>query len=76
MPYFVFRVHPFPVRRLELLERVAGFREASARTKALRATPDLQSGSTVRMVFAQSELEAEDLLNQLRDPAPGAVGDE
>lgn len=76
MPYYVYRVHAFPVRRLDLAERHDGFRDASARTKALRAAPDLPAGCTVRMVFAGSELEAEDLLNQVRAAAPGVVGDE
>ena len=76
MPYFIYRISEQPIRRLELLEREDAFRTASARTKALRAAPDLPAGCTVRMVFAQSELEAEDLLNQVRVATPGAVGDE
>jgi len=76
MPYFIYRISSQPIRRLELLEREEAFRAASARTKALRAAPDLPAGCTVRMVFAQSELEAEDLLNQVRVAAPGVVGDE
>jgi hypothetical protein len=76
MPYYIYRVQERPIRRLELVEREEAFRTASARTKALRAAPDLPAGCTVRMVFAQSELEAEDLLNQVRAAAPGVVGDE
>lgn len=76
MPYYIYRIAEQPIRRLELLEREDAFRTASARTKALRAAPDHPPGCTVRMVFAQSELEAEDLLNQVRVATPGAVGDE
>ncbi|MBK9117449.1 MAG: hypothetical protein IPM22_18010 [Betaproteobacteria bacterium] len=76
MPYFIYRVHAFPVLRLELVGRDDVFRTASARTKELRASPDLPQGCTVRMVFAGNELEAEDLLNQKRETAPGVVGDE
>jgi hypothetical protein len=76
MPYYIYRIHEFPVRRLEAAGCEDAFRAASARTKALRASPDLPRGCTVRMVFAQSELEAEDLLNQVREAAPGVVGDE
>jgi len=76
MPYFIYRVHEFPVRRLDLVGRDDAFRTASARTKEVRASPDLPQGCTVRMVFAQNELEAEDLLNQKREAAPGVVGDE
>ena len=76
MPYFIYRSFSFPVRRLEPLGREDSFKTASARTKALRASPDLPAGCTVRMVFAQNELEAEDLLNQVREATPGVVGDE
>ena len=76
MPYYIYRIEEFPVRRLELVGQDDAFRTASARTKALRASPGLPQGSTVRMVFAANELEAEDLLNQKREAAPGVVGDE
>jgi hypothetical protein len=76
MPYFIYRSFAFPLRRLEPAGREDSFKAASARTKELRASPDLPDGCTVRMVFAQNELEAEDLLNQVRAAAPGVVGDE
>lgn len=76
MPYFIFRTFAFPIRRLEIAGSEESFRTASAHTKALRASPDLPAGCVVRMVFANSELEAEDLLNQVRAAVPGVVGDE
>ena len=76
MPYYIFRTFAFPIRRLEINGCEESFRTASARTKDLRASPDLPAGCVVRMVFANSELEAEDLLNQVRQAAPGVVGDE
>ncbi len=76
MPYFIYRVFERPIRRLEPVGREESFRAASARTKALRSAAGLPAGAAVRMVFASSELEAEDLLNRVRDPAPGLVGDE
>ena len=76
MPYFIYRVYERPIRRLEPAGREETFRTASARTKALRAAAVLPAGATVRMVFAASELEAEDLLNRVSDPSPGVVGDE
>jgi hypothetical protein len=76
VPYFIYRVYERPIRRLEPAGREETFRNASARTKALRAATDLPAGATVRMVFAASELEAEDLLNRVSDPSPGVVGDE
>ncbi|HEY5309945.1 MAG TPA: hypothetical protein VIK97_15635 [Casimicrobiaceae bacterium] len=76
MPYYIYRTFAFPLRRLESAGSEESFRTASARAKALRASPELPAGCVVRMVFANSELEAEDLLNQVRAAAPGVVGDE
>ena len=76
MPYYIYRIEEFPVRRLELVGRDDVFRTASAQTKALRASADPPPGCTVRMGFANNELAAEDLLNQKREAAPGVIGDE
>ena len=74
MPYFIYRVFPF--RRLEAVEAVESFGQASARAKALRASPELPADCAVKVIFAATETEAEDLLTQVREPAPGVVGDE
>lgn len=74
MPYFIYRVFPF--RRLEKVEAVASFGEASARAKALRASPERPADCIVKVIFAADEHQAEDLLSQVREPAPGVVGDE
>jgi len=76
MPYFIYRVFERPIRRLEPAGREEAFRAASALVKSMRAAGDLPAGATVRMVFAANELEAEDLLNRVRDAAPGVIGDE
>ncbi len=74
MPYFIYRVFPF--RRLEPIEAAATFAAASARAKTLRADPARPADCTIKVVFAANESEAEDLLSQVRTPAPGVVGDE
>ncbi|MFO1304805.1 MAG: hypothetical protein U1F54_13815 [Burkholderiales bacterium] len=76
MPYFIYRVFERPIRRLEHAGCDESFSAASKIVKAYRAAPDLPPGATVRMVFATSELEAEDLLNRVHEPGPGLVGDE
>ena len=76
MPYYVYRVFTFPIRRLEQVDTKASFREASTLAKELRAAGDLPSGCSVRVIFGDSELQAEDLLSQVREAAPGVVGDE
>ena len=74
MPYFIYRVFPF--RRLEKVTDLPSFGEASARAKALRASPDLPADCTVKVIFAASEIEAEELLSQVRARAPGLADDE
>ncbi|MDO8989627.1 MAG: hypothetical protein Q7U91_08310 [Sideroxyarcus sp.] len=75
MPYFIYHVNDFPVRQLKKLEQHDVYRDASARVKQLRA--ELAEGSPlmIKMIHAESELHAEDLLNQVRDPAP-ELGDD
>ena len=75
MPYFIYRVTEFPVRQLEKLEQHDVYREASARAKQLRAELAEDSPAIIKMIHAESELQAEDLLNQVREPAP-QLGDD
>jgi hypothetical protein len=74
VPYFVYRVFPF--RRLERADALPTFGEASARAKALRADPERPADCAIKVIFAASEEEAEELLSQVRAPAPGLAGDE
>ena len=72
MPYYVYAVKP--MAQLEKLAEFASFKEASAHAKALRATPGAEDGGRIKMMFAPTELEAEDLLLQVRQAGPS--GDE
>lgn len=74
MPYFIYRVFPF--RRLEKAGESAAFGEASARAKALRASPEKPADCTIKVIFAGSDAEAEELLSQVRERAPGLADDE
>lgn len=74
MPYFVYRIHRYG--GLERVDEFASFRDASARAKALRASPDLPADCTVKVMFAATDFEAEELLTQERAPKPGLEGDE
>jgi len=76
VPYYVYRMWSFPIRRLEKVEEAPSFGAASARAKALRLDPDLPEGCAIKVIFAANELEAEDLLSQVREPKPGLVDDE
>ncbi len=75
MPYFIYRITAQPIRLLKNLEQHDSYREASARVKQLRA--ELAGGSTalIKMIHADSELHAEDLLNEVREAAPGPGDD-
>jgi hypothetical protein len=75
MAYFIYRVTEFPIRQLELVEQHGVYRDASARAKQLRAELPEGSKTLIKMIQAESELHAEDLLNQVREPAP-QLGDD
>ena len=67
MPYFVYRVKPFA--QLEKLAEFAEFPAASAHAKALRAQltgADIR----IRIMFAEHQQQAEDLLCEIRDARP------
>jgi hypothetical protein len=74
MPYFVYKLEQRPLRLAEPLGEFAGYAEASRFAKAKRAELAAE-GCAVRMVFAESRLQAEDaLLNP--QAAPPRHGDE
>ena len=75
MPYFVYKIESFPIRRLEYLTHFASFKEASTEAKQRRTATPLSEGQVVKVIFAESELEAEDLLSQLR-PTPPTTGED
>ncbi len=75
MAYFIYRVTEFPIRQLELMEQHAAYRDASVRAKQLRAELAEDSQAIIKMIHAESELHAEDLLNQVREPQP-QLGDD
>ncbi|MBZ0125920.1 MAG: hypothetical protein C3F19_02365 [Rhodocyclales bacterium] len=70
MPYYLYKVFETPIRRLERIESHDAFKAASARAKELRRELALSEGCTVKTVFADNELQAEDMLSQVREPLP------
>lgn len=71
MPYYIYEIAEQPIRRLRKLAEFPSFKESSAEAKRLRAEAALQ----VKVVFAENELQAEDLLSQVREPPP-MIGDD
>ena len=75
MPYFVFSVRPFA--QIVKLAEFPRFKEASAHAKTLRAAPAAATAAAdakIKVMFAETQELAEDLLCQIREPGP--AGDE
>jgi hypothetical protein len=76
VPYYIYRVFTSPLLRLEKMALHESFAEASVQAKKLRAEAGPAHDSKVKVIFAENELQAEDLLSQVRAKQPGVVGDE
>lgn len=71
MPYYIYRVTPLgPVRNLARLDQHEAFKSASNEAKRLRRELDLAPGELVKVIFADNELQAEELLSQVREGEP------
>ena len=68
MPYFVFSVRPFA--QIEKRAEFVSFREASVHAKAMRAAQAGSAGEKIKVMFADNQGIAEDLLCQIREPGP------
>lgn len=68
MPYYIYKVFPF--FRLEKVAEFASFKEASAHAKALRPLVAAQEQCAVKVMFAENEARAEELLTRPREPEP------
>jgi len=73
MPYYVYRILSF--KRLEKVGEFPGYKEASAELRTRRKETPANADIRYRMIFAENELQAEDLLLQERAPE-GFVGDD
>lgn len=69
MPYYIYTVHP-PLRRLEKVEAHDAFKAASDRAKQLRREIPAGQDYQVKVIHAENELQAEDLLSQVREKEP------
>jgi hypothetical protein len=75
MPYYIYKISSFPIRQLQRLEEHAAFGEASARAKALRSETVSGEEGVIKVIFAENELHAEDLLSQVRSAQPNPADD-
>lgn len=74
MPYFVYKITP-PFKQLEKVDSFPTFKEAGVFAKSVRTGMSKDDKYTVKVIFAENELHAEDLLNQVREPEP-TIGDD
>lgn len=75
MPYYIYKVFEFPLKRVEKIEQHDVYRQGAERSKVLRKELALTEQCNVKMIFAENELQAEELLMQVREPAP-ELGDD
>ncbi len=73
MPYYIYHMTEQPIRILKKIEEYANYRDAAASVKLLRADLPVGTNASIKMMHAETELHAEDLLNQVRVaiPEPG-----
>ena len=75
MPYYIYKIFEFPMKRLEKIEQHDIYKQGGDRSKVLRKELALTEQCNVKMVFAENELQAEELLMQVREPLP-ELGDD
>jgi hypothetical protein len=70
MPYYIYKITSGPanlVKKLEKLEEYDSFKEAKNRARGMRAEMDKDDDYNIKVMFANSELEAEENLLQKRE---------
>jgi hypothetical protein len=70
MPYYVYRITPGPTaltKALEKLEHHDAFKAAKNRAREMRAELDSNDNRLIKVVFAESELQAEEMLMEKRE---------
>ncbi len=76
MPYYLYRItQSGPVKQLDKLGQFDVFKSASSEAKRLRRESDFPADVAVKVIFADNELQAEDLLQQVREAEP-LLGDD
>ena len=68
MPYFIYKIHPMKI--LEKVSEHAKFQDASAEAKILRRDLPADANYTIKVVFGENELHAEDTLSEVREAQP------
>ena len=70
MPYYIYKITEGPTDLLKTLEKIEqhdSFKDAKQRARSLRAAMNENDQYTVKVMFAASELEAEEQLLEKRE---------
>jgi hypothetical protein len=70
MPYYIYKIIAGPTDLVKTLEKIAhyeAFKDARQHARSLRAGRDDSDNHTVKVMFADSELEAEEKLMEKRE---------
>lgn len=68
MPYFIYEIHP-----MRIVKKVAQhdkFKDASAQAKEIRNGLTGADNYSIKVVFAENELHAEEMLGEVREKPP------
>lgn len=74
MPYFIYEVGPLNI--LNKRAQAESFKEAKGIANDLRKGLNPTTGTQIKMIFAENELQAEDTLSQPRELDPSLAGDD
>lgn len=74
MPYFIYEIGPLNI--LNKRGQAESFKEAKAVANDLRKGLVPNTGTQIKMIFAENELLAEDTLSQPRELDPSLAGDD
>jgi hypothetical protein len=70
MPYYIYKITPGAtplVKELERLTEFGAFKDATRQAKAMRAEAGPDADYQIKVIFAESELEAEEKLLEHRE---------
>ncbi len=74
MPYYIYKIGPLNI--LEKQGQAESFKAAKAAANELRKGLDPKAGQVIKMIFADNELAAEDILSQPRELDASLAGDD
>jgi hypothetical protein len=74
MPYYIYKIGPLNI--LAKQATAESFKDAKRIANEHRKTLLPNSGQSIKMIFAENELAAEDTLGQPREGETGLIGDD